>query len=223
MIFIPRDYQIRAIAAILDKPSIGLFLKPGLGKTVITLTALEELMHNHFEINKTLIIAPKRVCEDVWPAELAKWDHLTLTFSLVAGTPQERSAALKRKVDIYIVSRDNVAWLVSQCKKWSFDCVVIDELSNFKDWSSKRFKALQKVRAATKRVIGLTGTPRPNGDLDLWAQLYLLDGGELSERLSQLINSSISFNPALTCRTNGNQSPEVRKRFKQRSVISACV
>lgn len=178
MNFLPHAYQAYAIKKVLEIPQVGLFLKPGLGKTIITLTVLEELMHDRFEVSKTLIIAPKRVCEDVWPAEIAKWDHLTLNYSLVTGRPQKRVEALQRSADIYIISRDNVSWLVSQCKRWPFDCLVIDELSNFKDWSSQRFKALKKIRSASKRVIGLTGTPRPNSDLDLWAQIYLLDGGE---------------------------------------------
>lgn len=194
MIFKPFEYQQKAIERTLES-SIGLFLKPGLGKTVITLTALETLMHDRFEIRKTLIIAPKRVCTDVWPEEIEKWDHLTLTYSLVVGTPLQRIEALKQKRDLYIVSRDNVAWLVSQYKKWPFDCIVIDELSNFKAWSSQRFKSLKRVRAATKRVIGLTGTPRPNGDLDLWAQLFLIDSGVRLGRTITEYKSKYFFRP----------------------------
>lgn len=180
MRFEPHPYQLKAIEHALNNPGAGLFLKPGLGKTVVTLTVLEELIHDRFEISKALIIAPKRVCEDVWPEELSKWDHLSLSYSLIAGPPQRRLEALERRADLYIISRDNVAWLATLCDlrhSWPFECVVIDELSSFKAWDAKRFKALKKFRPYIHRVIGLTGTPRPNSDLDLWAQLYLLDGG----------------------------------------------
>ncbi len=180
MEFIPHDYQEVATEFILDKPSAGLFLDMGLGKTVITLTAIEELKNNYFDMNKVLVIAPKRVAEDTWTSEYKKWDHLQdLKVIKILGTPKERKEALTIEGDIYIITRDNVAWLVELLgKRWDFDTVVIDELSSFKNHRSKRFKKLRTVRPLIKRVIGLTGTPAPNGYMDLWAQIYLLDRGK---------------------------------------------
>ena len=174
----PHDYQAYATDFILDHPACGLILDMGLGKSVITLTALWELLLDRFDIGKVLVVAPKRVAEDTWPKELAKWDHLEgLTYSLVLGTEQQRRVALQRKAKIYIINRENVAWLVSHCR-WDFDTLVLDELSSFKDSKSQRFRALKKVRPQVSRVIGLTGTPRPNSLLDLWSQMYLLDMGQ---------------------------------------------
>lgn len=180
MRFIPHEYQKVAIDFVLDRPSAGLFLDMGLGKTVITLTVIEELKNNYFDMVKTLVIAPKRVAEDTWTSEHEKWDHLKdLKVVKVLGTPNERKLALQQEGDIYILTRDNVAWLVDLLKKdWDFDTIVIDELSSFKNHQSKRFKKLRTVRPLMKRVIGLTGTPAPNGYMDLWAQIYLLDRGE---------------------------------------------
>ena len=153
-------------------------LDMGLGKTVITLTALWELALDRFDIGKILVIAPKRVATDTWPKELKKWEHLTgLTASLVVGSQKQREEALDRPAFLYIINRENVSWLV-QNHCWDFDTVVIDELSSFKSNQAQRFKAMKKVRPLVNRVIGLTGTPAPNSLLDLWPQMYLLDMGQ---------------------------------------------
>lgn len=180
MKFNPYPYQRRAIQHILDNPAAGLFLDLGLGKTVITLTAIFELMHDRFEVGKVLIIAPLRVADSVWTAEAEKWDHLRyLKISKVLGSKKKRLAALEEKADIYVINRENVPWLVDHYKrKWPFDMVVIDELSSFKSSNAKRFRALRKVRPLIRRIVGLTGTPAPNGLIDLWPQIYLLDQGE---------------------------------------------
>jgi SNF2 family DNA or RNA helicase len=150
-----------------------------LSKTVITLTAVKELIED-FAVSKVLVIAPKRVAEDTWTREHEKWDHLAgLTVSRVLGTPQQRVRALSRKADIYVISRDLVQWIVQRYGKlWPFDMVVVDELSSFKNPQAKRFKALRQVLPYIERVVGLTGTPSPNGLMDLWAEVYLLDRGE---------------------------------------------
>lgn len=172
-------YQKKATERILQQKRVGLFLDMGLGKTVITLTAIKELIED-FAIWKVLVIAPKRVAEDTWSREHEKWDHLSgLRISKVLGTPAQRMKALKAEADIYVIGRDNVKWLVELMgKSWPFDMVVIDELSSFKNPSTQRFKALRKVIPASDRVVGLTGTPSPNGLMDLWAEIYLLDRGE---------------------------------------------
>ena len=176
----PYDYQEYATQWILDKEKAGLLLDMGMGKSVITLTAIDELMFDYFEVSKVLVIAPLRVAESTWDEEAAKWDHLKhLKISKVLGTEKERINALYTKADIYIINRENVKWLVDKCgKDWPFDMLVIDELSSFKSHRAQRFKALKKVRPFMKRVVGLTGTPAPNGLIDLWSQIYLLDGGE---------------------------------------------
>lgn len=173
------DYQQYATDFIIGHPVSCLILDMGLGKTVITLTAIKELIED-FAIWKVLVIAPKRVAEDTWSREHEKWDHLSgLRISKVLGTPAQRMKALKAEADIYVIGRDNVKWLVELMgKSWPFDMVVIDELSSFKNPSAQRFKALRKVIPASDRVVGLTGTPSPNGLMDLWAEIYLLDRGE---------------------------------------------
>ena len=179
MIFKPHDYQRTAIDKILTTPRCGLFLDMGLGKTVITLTAVERLMYDSFEISRVLVIAPLRVAEDTWSRESEKWDHLRhLTISKILGTPAQRRAALAAEADIYIINRENVVWLCGELKHWFFDMVVIDELSSFKSPKAQRFRALRKVIGGSKRVVGLTGTPAPNGLIDLWSEMYLIDGGE---------------------------------------------
>lgn len=149
---------------------------------MITLTAIEELMHERFEASRVLVVAPLRVAATVWAEETRKWDHLTgLRCVKVLGSQQDRLAALDTDADIYIINRENVDWLCRTCqerKRWPFDMVVLDELSSFKSASAARFKALRRVRPAISRIVGLTGTPAPNGLLDLWAQIYLLDEGE---------------------------------------------
>lgn len=181
MRYVPHDYQKTAYQKIIDTKRVGLFLQMGLGKTVVTLTAINDLMYDSFEITKVLVIAPKRVAEDTWSREAGKWDHLKhLTISKILGSEQERIAGLEAEADIYVVNRENVKWLVDRCRKgrkWPFDMVVIDELSSFKSNQSQRFKALKIVMPLVKRVVGLTGTPAPNGYMDLWSQIYLLDSG----------------------------------------------
>lgn len=180
VIFKPHRYQQIAIDKIFEKPRCGLFLEMGLGKTVITLTALERLMYDRFEIGRVLVIAPLRVAEDTWSRESEKWDHLKhLRISKILGTPQKRREALAADADIYVINRENVVWLCGELSdRWCFDTVVIDELSSFKSPKAQRFKALKKYIVKAKRVIGLTGTPAPNGLIDLWSQIYLIDGGE---------------------------------------------
>lgn len=180
MEFRPHKYQEEAINKIIKIDRCGLFLDMGLGKTVITLTAINDLMFNRFEVNKVVIIAPLKVAEDTWVKELSKWDHLTnLSMSLVLGDKNKRIKALETQADIYVINRENVSWLVTYLgRDWDFDMVVIDELSSFKNPSASRFKSLKKVIGKSSRVVGLTGTPNPNGYIDLWSQIYLLDSGE---------------------------------------------
>ncbi|WP_342535719.1 DEAD/DEAH box helicase [Lysinibacillus sp. FSL K6-1151] len=184
--FIPHAYQKVAIEKIIENPAYALLLDMGLGKTVSTLTAVDELKNDYFDVEKVLVIAPKRVAEDTWSREVAKWEHLRhLKISKVLGTEQQRRKALQKQADIYVINRENVEWLVSYYengKTWPFDMIVIDELSSFKNPSSKRFRALRKVRTRTKRVVGLTGTPAPNSLIDLWSQIYLIDMGERLEK-----------------------------------------
>ena len=146
---------------------------------MITMTAIQELMYDCFEVSRVLVIAPKRVAEDTWSREHAKWDHLQgLKISKVLGTARQRKAALQAEADIYVIGRDSVVWLTEELRSWPFDMVVIDELSSFKNPQAKRFKALRRVMPKVRRVVGLTGTPSPNGLMDLWAEIYLLDRGE---------------------------------------------
>lgn len=152
----------------------------GLGKTVITLTAINELMLDRFDVRRVIVIAPKQVAEDTWTREASKWDHLKhLKISKVLGTPKQRLKALEANAHIYVINRENVVWLVNHYgKKWPFDMIVVDELSSFKASDSQRFRSLRKVRALSTRIVGLTGTPAPNSLIDLWPQLFLLDRGE---------------------------------------------
>ena len=176
----PHDYQRYVTDKILELPAIGVFLDMGLGKSVITLTALHEMKYHRFCIRKALIIAPKKVAEVTWTAEAAKWSHLTdLRLSVVLGSEKARLAALEADADVYIINRENTQWLVKQYgNAWPFDVVVLDESSSFKSHQAKRFKALKAVRPHVGRLIELTGTPSPHGLMDLWAQVYLLDGGQ---------------------------------------------
>lgn len=180
MQFNPHTYQSYCIRRIIEDKAVGLFLDMGLGKTAVTLTAINDLRYNRFAIRKALIIAPKKVAEATWEAEADKWDHLRLLrFSRVMGTAVQRVKALCTPADVYVMSRDNVDWLVGYYRQdWPFDMVVLDESSSFKNPQSKRFKALKKIRSRISRLVELTGTPAPNGMMDLWAQVYLLDGGE---------------------------------------------
>lgn len=198
MKFVPHPYQEYITEQILTKKKIIAIVDMGLGKTVCTLTALNTLMFDAFENQKVLVIAPLRVADNTWPDELTKWDHLnTFKISKILGTVDKRIEALKARADIYVINRENVKWLIDFCvgkKKWPFDVLVIDESSSFKNNQSQRFKALRKVSAITERVIELTGTPSPNGLMDLWPQVYLLDQGErLGKTITAYRNSF--FNP----------------------------
>lgn len=179
------NYQKACVEHIIDNRYCGVFLDMGLGKTVSTLTAINYLMNDYCEINSVLVIAPKRVTESVWQEEAEKWDHLKhLRFSKIIGAEAKRIEALKTKAEIYLISRDNIAWLCALYggAKLPFDMVVIDELSSFKSYKSLRFKALRSARPYFKRLVGLTGTPAPNGLIDLWSQIYLMDRGERLEK-----------------------------------------
>ena len=191
MIFKAHGYQERAIKMIEDLPACGLFLDMGLGKTVVTLTAIDELIYDRFEVSRVLVIAPLRVAQDTWSREAEKWDHLKhLQISKVLGSEKQRQDALTTvKADVYVINRENMVWLVEWLEarriRWPFDMVVIDELSSFKSNQAKRFKALKRVRPMIDKIVGLTGTPAGNSLEDLWAEMYLLDRGE---RLGKYIN-----------------------------------
>ena len=183
MRYVPHAYQERATQFIIDNRYCALFLDMGLGKTVATLTALQQLKEDYFEIDKTLVIAPKSVARNTWTGESHKWDHLRdLKISVIMGTPAQRRKAIEAEADIYVVNRDNVKWLVDYCDlelvRWPFDSVVIDESSSFKNPQSRRFKALRRMRWLIRRIVLLTGTPSPNGLMDLWSQIELLDYGK---------------------------------------------
>lgn len=174
----PHEYQEYAKEFVVKQNVSALFLDCGLGKTVITLTAIWELLLDYFDVRKILVIAPLRVARDTWPAELYKWEHLKgIEMSAVLGSERDRIIALNRRANVYVINRENVEWLVGHYR-WDFDMVVIDELSSFKSHKAKRFKALKRVRPMVRRIVGLTGTPAPNGLLDLWAEIGLLDMGQ---------------------------------------------
>ncbi|UZD42783.1 DEAD/DEAH box helicase [Selenomonas sputigena] len=178
--FTPRPYQRYAIRRIIDTPAVALLLDMGMGKTVSTLTAINELMFDRFEVHKVLVIAPLRVALSTWRDECEMWEHTRhLRISVAVGDLRTREAALAEDADIYVVNRDVVKWLVGYYRaKWPFDMVVVDESSSFKNPASQRFRALRKVRPLVQRIVLLTGTPAPNGLMDLWSQFYLLDRGE---------------------------------------------
>ncbi|MCM1530330.1 MAG: DEAD/DEAH box helicase [Alistipes sp.] len=182
MKFVPHDYQKYCIDYIKTHPISALLLDCGLGKTVITLTAINDLMFDELKVSKVLVIAPLRVTQ-VWKAEIEKWDHLNeLDISLIVGNKNQRISAINANAFIYAVNRENIKWLVEYYEKnglrWDFNCIVIDELSSFRNYQSQRFKWLRKVRPFVKRWVGLTGTPTSNGLMDLWAEIGILDGGE---------------------------------------------
>ena len=188
------NYQKYSVDFIINHPAAALLLDCGCGKTVITLTAINDLMFDRFEVHKVLIIAPLRVARFSWGAEIRKWEHLkNLRYSIVVGTEKERRAALQQKADIYIVNRENLPWLIEN-SKFDYDMVVVDELSSFKNHQAKRFKAFMKVRPLVKRIVGLTGTPSSNGLMDLFAEFKLLDMGQ---RLGRFIGQyrSTYFQP----------------------------
>lgn len=199
MKFTPHEYQRFAIDYIKEHPIAAVLLDMGLGKTAITLTALNDLLFDSFEISQVLVIAPLRVARNTWPQEIAKWDHLKdLRCSVAVGTEKERLAAFDRDADVYIINRENVKWMVAHVP-FEFDAVVVDELSSFKNWNSQRFKALMQVRPRVKRIIGLTGTPSGNGLMDLFAEFKILDMGQ---RLGRFVTKYrlAYFQP---CRSNG--------------------
>ena len=183
----PHFYQTYVKEFILSHKEAAIFLDCGLGKTVVTLTALEELLHDFFEIGKVLVIAPLRVARDTWSSEIAKWEHTkNIRASVVMGTAKERTAALLKHAEVYIINRENVKWLIGESNMpMDFDMIVIDELSSFKSYQAKRFRALMKLRPSVKRIVGLTGTPSANGLMDLWAEFRILDMGK---RLGRFIS-----------------------------------
>ena len=180
MKYSPHDYQTYAVDYIETHPVATVFLDMGLGKTIITLTAINDLLFDSFEVHRVLVIAPLRVARDTWTAEVDKWDHLqNLICSVAVGTEAERRAAFMRPADIYIINRENVQWLVDESGiPFTFDMIVIDELSSLKNHNTKRFKAMLRVRSKVNRIVGLTGTPASNGLMDLWAEFRILDMGQ---------------------------------------------
>jgi len=180
MNFTPYPHQAAGIGWIIDRPACALLWGMGTGKTVTTLTAIDRLLNDYLEAGPVLVIAPKRVAENTWSKEASKWEHLHhLRVSKVMGTEKQRLDALNVRADIYVINRENVVWLVDKLlTRWPFPIVIIDELSSFKSAQAKRWKALRKVRGRIRRLIGLTGTPRPNGLEDLWPEIYLLDQGQ---------------------------------------------
>lgn len=182
----PHNYQTYATDFILEHPVSAVFLDMGLGKSVITLSAIFDLCLDSFLVRKVLVIAPLRVARDTWPTEIQKWDHLHgLSYSVAVGTEVERKAALRQRAFVYIINRENVQWLVEDSGiPFDYDMVVIDELSSFKSYQAKRFRSLLKVRPKVKRMVGLTGTPSSNGLMDLWAEFRVLD---LGKRLGRFV------------------------------------
>lgn len=193
MRYSPHEYQRYVIEYIKKNPVAAVFLDMGLGKTSITLTALNDLLFDSFDVHRILVVAPLRVARNTWSSEIKKWEHLQdLQYSIVVGTEKERMTALEKRADIYIINRENVQWLVEKSgKKFDYDMVVVDELSSFKNHEAKRFRAFMKVRPKVKRIVGLTGTPSSNGLMDLFAEFKLLDMGE---RLGRFIGGyRVSF------------------------------
>jgi SNF2 family DNA or RNA helicase len=188
VLYNPHNYQAYCVQRILQDPAVGLFLRPGLGKTSITLTAVNILRYYYWQIAKVLVIAPKKVAEATWSKEAAKWEHLKhLRVVTVLGSTAKRIRALNTPADVYIINRENVQWLVEYYKQaWPFDMLVCDESTSFKNHRSKRFKALKLIRRFCKKVVLLTGTPSSKGLIDLWAQIYLLDEGQ---RLGRTISA----------------------------------
>ena len=224
MRFVPHTYQQRAIDFILDHPKCALFLDMGCGKTVVTLTAVQQLMQDYLEVNRVLVIAPKSVARNTWPSECRKWDHLKgLRVSVIMGTPDQRRKAVEADADIYVVNRENVKWLVDYCDlelvRWDFNCVVIDESSSFKNPQSKRYKAIRRMRWKIWRLIELTGTPSPNGLMDLWSQIELLDGGQRLGRTLTMYRTDY-FTPG---RHNGHVVYEWRPKPGARERIAELI
>jgi len=219
MEFRPYAYQQHAIEHIIANPACGLFLEMGLGKSVITLTAIDRLVYELMEVARVLVIAPLRVAQTVWTGEAEKWDHLRhLRVSRVLGTERQRKEALRAKADVYVVNRENVVWLCGYYgAAFPFDMVVIDELSSFKSSKAQRFKTLRMSRPYASRVVGLTGTPAPNSLIDLWPQLYLLDQGARLEKTAGAYRARY-FSPG---RTNGQIVFDYRLRGGSEQAIYA--
>ena len=198
MKFTPHEYQKLAIEKIENENSVGLLLDMGLGKTAITLAAIKNLICDEFEIDKVLIVAPLQTALNTWTAERDKWDDFSgLRISLILGSAKESEKAISRDADIYVINRENIQWLCEyvEAPDWKWDMLVVDELSSFKNPSAKRFKALRKKLPFFKKVVGLTGTPAPNGYMDLWSEMYILDRGE---RLGKSVTAyrNLFFYPA---------------------------
>ena len=223
MKFVPHNYQQYAINRILTDSRLGLFLDMGLGKTVITLTAVNDLRYNQFKVSKCLVIAPKKVCEATWNAEAAKWDHLKHTRIVpVLGTLKKRIMALNTPADIWVINRENTQWLVDYYRNdWPFDMVILDESSSFKNQKSQRFKALRLVLPRIERLVELTGTPAPNGLEDLWAQIYLLDGGaRLGRTMSSYREAFFTQEPSHPGQQYRKYSPQEGADMRIREAIS---
>ena len=189
----PHDYQKYAINFIKEHPIAAILLDMGMGKTSIVLAALNDLIFDSFEVSKVLIIAPLRVAKHTWPTEIQKWDQLKgLRYSIVVGTAAERRRALMVDADIYIINRENIPWLIEKSgQPFDYDMVVIDELSSFKNWQAKRFRALMKVRPMVKRIVGLTGTPSSNGLMDLFAEYKLPGHGRTPGKVYQPVPAGL--------------------------------
>lgn len=208
MEFKPHDYQKYATEFIESHPIAAVILQMGLGKTVCTLTAIEHLIYDTFEVSKVLIVAPLRVAKVTWSDEIDKWDHLShLTYSVAVGSEKERLSALKKKADLYMINRENLQWLIEKSGlPFDYDMVVLDELSSFKSWQSKRFRAFMKVRPKVQRVVGLTGTPSSNGLMDLFAEFKCLDMGErLGRFITQYRNYCIASRPTIESSTKEDE------------------
>lgn len=221
MRFVPHDYQRYCITRIIQDEALALFLDMGLGKTVITLTAVNDLIFNRFQVSRCLVIAPKKVAEDTWTREQAKWDHLgLLKIRPVLGAKNKRIRELNSPGNIFVINRENVPWLVDHYRNdWPFDMVVIDESSSFKSHQAKRFKALKNIRGHIRRIVELTGTPSPNGMTDLWAQLYLLDGGERLGRTLTEYRNNYFFPSARNATTVFSYEPRPGADEKIRELI----
>lgn len=223
MKFEPHNYQRYCIERMVSDEALGGFLDMGLGKTVITLTAINELRYNRWAVSRCLVVAPKKVAEATWQNEATKWDHLRhLRIVSVLGSADKRIRALHTLGDIWVINRENVPWLVEYCRNsWPFDMVVLDESSSFKNPSSKRFNALLMVRPRIRRLIELTGTPAPNGLEDLWAQLYLLDGGRrLGRTISSFRESFFAQDPSHPDQKYRTYSPQKGAEERIRAAIS---
>lgn len=220
MQYTPHNYQAYCIQRVVEDPAVGLFLRPGLGKTVITLTAVNILKYFRWQVAKVLVVAPKKIAEATWSKEAAKWDHLRhLRISTVLGSTNRRIKALNTPADVYIINRENVEWLADYYKQaWPFDMVVLDESTSFKNSKSKRFKALRRVRRFIKKMVLLTGTPSSKGIEDLWAQVYLLDeGARLGKTLTQY--RQIYFD----CNTHGGHFTEYEAKDGAEAAVLAAI